>query len=210
VRAIRAPAPLPLFGQDGEGIREGTVALPGMTLGEEVVEDYLALRLSLRAHPMELLRPGLPGITAHADLPAAMPRDGTGARVAVAGLVICRQRPGTASGVIFITLEDETGVANVIVWPKLYERFRRAVIGGRLLRVTGRVQREGAVIHVIAEGIEDISARLATLAGPIGAGIDPTGGRADEARRPVAGRIAPRARHPREQAKKLFPSRDFH
>jgi error-prone DNA polymerase len=139
-----------------------------------------------------------------------MPRDGTGARVAVAGLVICRQRPGTASGVIFITLEDETGVANVIVWPKLYERFRRAVIGGRLLRVTGRVQREGAVIHVIAEGIEDISARLATLAGPIGAGIDPTGGRADEARRPVAGRIAPRARHPREQAKKLFPSRDFH
>ncbi len=86
-----------------------------------------------------------------------------GARVAVAGLVILRQRPGTANGVIFLTLEDETGVVNVIVWRKLYERFRRAVIAGRMLRVTGRLQRDNGVTHVIAEKIEDISALLDTL-----------------------------------------------
>lgn len=86
-----------------------------------------------------------------------------GARVTVAGLVILRQRPGTAKGVIFITLEDETGVVNVIVWRKLYERFRRAVIAGRMLRVTGRVQRDSDVTHVIAEQVEDISAMLDSL-----------------------------------------------
>jgi DNA-directed RNA polymerase len=83
-----------------------------------------------------------------------------GARVAVAGLTICRQRPGTAKGVIFLTLEDETGTANVIVWAKVFERYRRAVIAGRCLKVTGRLQREGQVIHVVAEAIEDISALL--------------------------------------------------
>lgn len=86
-----------------------------------------------------------------------------GARVAVAGLVILRQRPGTAKGVIFLTLEDETGVVNIIVWRKMYERFRRAVISGRLLRVTGRLQRDNGVTHILAEEIEDISALLDTL-----------------------------------------------
>lgn len=86
-----------------------------------------------------------------------------GARITVAGLVILRQRPGTAKGVIFITLEDETGVVNVIVWRKMYERFRRAVISGRLLRVTGRLQRAHSVTHVIAEDIEDISPMLDVL-----------------------------------------------
>lgn len=86
-----------------------------------------------------------------------------GARVTVAGLVILRQRPGTAKGVIFLTLEDETGVVNVIVWRKIFGRFRRAVIAGRLLRVTGRLQREAGVIHVIAEEIEDMSALLDRL-----------------------------------------------
>ena len=89
-----------------------------------------------------------------------------GARVAVAGLVLVRQRPGTAHGVIFLTLEDETGVVNVIVWKALYERFRRAVIAGRCLRVTGRLQREGGVTHVIAETIEDISWMLDDLLRP--------------------------------------------
>ena len=83
-----------------------------------------------------------------------------GARVAVAGLVICRQRPGTARGVIFVTLEDETGTANIVVWAKIFERFRRAVISGRCLKVTGRLQRDGEVIHVVAEDVEDISALL--------------------------------------------------
>ena len=89
-----------------------------------------------------------------------------GARIAVAGLVLVRQRPGTAKGVIFITLEDETGISNVIVWRKMYERFRRAVISGRALKVTGRVQRESAVTHVIAEQIEDISWMLDDLIRP--------------------------------------------
>ncbi len=83
--------------------------------------------------------------------------------MAVAGLVILRQRPGTAKGVIFLTLEDETGVVNIVVWRKIYEQFRRAVISGRLLRVTGRMQKADAVIHVIAEEIEDISGMLDVL-----------------------------------------------
>lgn len=90
-------------------------------------------------------------------------RVSTGHRVTVAGLVILRQRPGTAKGVIFLTLEDETGVINVIVWRKLYEQFRRAIIAGRLLRVTGRVQHEGGVTHLIAERVEDISPMLDLL-----------------------------------------------
>ena len=86
-----------------------------------------------------------------------------GARVAVAGLVLVRQRPGTAKGVIFITLEDELGVCNVIVWQKIYQRFRRAVIAGRLLRVTGMLQRQSGVTHVVADEVEDISALLDEL-----------------------------------------------
>ena len=86
-----------------------------------------------------------------------------GARIAVAGLVLVRQRPGTAKGVIFITLEDETGIVNVIVWRAKYEEFRRAVIAGRCLRVTGRVQRDGEVTHVVAEEVEDISWMLDDL-----------------------------------------------
>ena len=86
-----------------------------------------------------------------------------GARVTVAGLVLVRQRPGTAKGVIFVTLEDETGTANVVVWANVYERFRRAVIAGRLLRVTGKLQREAGVVHVVAELIEDLSPMLDQL-----------------------------------------------
>ena len=103
--------------------------------------------------------------------PACLPHDQldvppNGARIAVAGLVLVRQRPGTAKGVIFITLEDETGISNVIVWRKIYEKFRRAVIAGRALKVTGRVQREGGITHVIAEQIEDISWMLDELIRP--------------------------------------------
>ena len=89
-----------------------------------------------------------------------------GRRVAVAGLVILRQRPGTAGGVVFVTLEDETGVINVIIWRTIFERFRRAVIAGRLLRVTGRVDRQAGVLHLVAEEIEDISELLDRLADP--------------------------------------------
>jgi len=100
--------------------------------------------------------------------PACLPHDRlddppNGARIAVAGLVLVRQRPGTAKGVIFVTLEDETGISNVIIWRHVYERFRRAVIAGRCLRVTGRLQRDSGVTHVIAEEIEDISWMLDDL-----------------------------------------------
>jgi error-prone DNA polymerase len=205
VKAIRAPAPLPLFSDplDGEGIRESQIHLPAMHLGEEVVEDYVAMRMTLRAHPMELLRPSIPGLTPHARLP-----DVPLGRLSVCGLVITRQRPGTASGVIFLTLEDETGVSNIVVWPKVYERFRRAVMGGRLLRVTGRMEREGIVVHIIADQIEDISPRLTDLGHPLDEMVGITRPEADDAPRPP--RPQPTARHPREQAKRLFPSRDFH
>jgi len=126
----------------------------------------------------------------------------------VTGLVITRQRPGTASGVIFLTLEDETGVANVVVWPKVYERFRRAVIAGRLLRVHGELQREGIVTHLIARTIEDASPLLDRL-GDAGK-VDVSSTRADHTKRAMQAPSQPRARHPREQAKALFPSRDFH
>lgn len=91
----------------------------------------------------------------------------SGARVTVAGLVLCRQRPGTAKGVIFLTLEDETGVANVVVWARTFERFRRAVIAGRCLRITGKLERDGDVTHVIADVIEDISALLDEIVGTL-------------------------------------------
>jgi error-prone DNA polymerase len=145
------------------------------------------------------------------------------ARVRVAGLVVTRQRPGTASGVIFVTLEDETGIANVIVWPKVYERHRRAVISGRLLRVTGQLQREGSVRHLVAWAIEDLSPLLDRLGMP-----DTRSPYADEGRRPTADHRPqakrprnhprpdhprpdhPRPDHPRDEARRLFPSRDFH
>ncbi|MCE8555877.1 error-prone DNA polymerase [Ruegeria pomeroyi] len=204
VRAIRGQAPLPLFNDplDGEIIHEPQVALPSMHLGEEVVEDYVSMRLTLRAHPMELLRPAIPGLTPHDKLATV-----TAHRVSVCGLVITRQRPGTASGVIFLTLEDETGVSNVVVWPKIYEQFRRIVMGGRLLRVTGTLQREGIVVHLIAQRIEDLSPRLADLGHPMDSAVGQTTPQTDSAPRP---RPQPRAMHPREQAKRLFPSRDFH
>jgi error-prone DNA polymerase len=160
------------------------------------------MRLTLRAHPMELLRPTLPGLTPHDKLATIPP-----GRVSVCGLVITRQRPGTASGVIFLTLEDETGVSNVVVWPKTYETFRRIVMGGRLLRVTGYLQREGIVVHLIAQQIEDLSPRLSDLGHPMDGAIGQNTPKTDTAPRPLP---PPRAMHPRDQAKRLFPSRDFH
>ena len=113
------------------------------------------LRHSKKHSPL----PRPPHAVPHAQLhaPAA------GARITVAGLVLVRQRPGTAKGVIFLTLEDETGVANIVVWKNTYLRYRRAVVAGRLLRVTGRIQRDGQVVHVVAEKIEDISPMLDQL-----------------------------------------------
>ena len=205
VKAIRSQAPLPLFNDpiDGEAINEPTVNLPTMQLGEEVVEDYVSTRLTLRAHPMELLRPSLPGLITHASLPTVPLR-----QYSVCGLVITRQRPGTASGVIFLTLEDETGVSNIVVWPKIYEQYRRVVMGGRLLRVRGYLQREGIVVHLIAQHVEDMSHKLSELGHPLPEALTTEATRTDDT--PKSARYPTRAMHPRDQAKKLFPSRDFH
>jgi error-prone DNA polymerase len=196
--ALIGGTPLPLF-PDGEGLTEKPIRLPIPSLGEQVIEDYRSLRLSLRAHPLALLRTRLSTNRPPSHTAARIADTPNGNHITVAGLVITRQRPGTASGVIFITLEDETGVVNVIVWPKTYERFRRAVIAGRLLRVTGKLQREGSVSHLIAGRIENLSPWLDRLGMPPGT---------ESAAKPSA--PPPRARHPREQARQLFPSRDFH
>ena len=194
--AIRAlgDKPLPLFEAAGEAEQgeEPTVVLPEMAIGEEVVEDYSSLRLTLRRHPLDLLRPELPGAVQAASLLEVA----NGARISVAGLVLARQRPGTAKGVIFVTLEDETGTANIIVWPKTFERFRRIVLSARLMRVTGKLQREGIVTHLIADRLEDLSPLLDTLS--------------EAPRAPTSVSNPPAPRHPRDQAKVLFPSRDFH
>ncbi|MFY0597802.1 MAG: error-prone DNA polymerase [Cognatishimia sp.] len=205
VKAIRSPQPLPLFNDpiDGESVFEPQVSLPTMQLGEEVVEDYVSTRLTLRAHPMELLRPSLPNLTPHSAL-----SDAPLGKHSVCGLVITRQRPGTASGVIFLTLEDETGVSNVVVWPKIYEQFRRIVMGGRLLQISGYLQREGIVVHLIAQQVQDMSHHLFELGHPMPDALSTEGQRTDDT--PKTSRYPSRAMHPRDQAKRLFPSRDFH
>ena len=129
--------------------------------------------------------------------------------VTVCGLVIARQRPGTAKGVVFMTLEDETGTSNVVVWQKTYEANRTTVINCRLARVYGKLERKGIVTHLIAHQIDDISHKLVELAA-----YDLDGGKCDLPQQPATtaptdGYVA-RARHPREQAKVLFESRDFH
>jgi error-prone DNA polymerase len=161
VRAFTAPPP-PLFAAMGvDAPASGPkVTLPTMSLGEEVVEDYAALRLSLKVHPLALLREPL---AQHGVVPAARLRQRSSGKVAVAGLVMVRQRPGSAKGVIFLTLEDETGIANIVIWPKLFEDSRQAVLTGKLLRIDGRLQREGVVIHVVADKVVDLTPWLGKL-----------------------------------------------
>ena len=145
-RALAKAPPLPLFEaaeEHGEG-PEPAVTLPAMADGEQVVEDYRTLRLSLRAHPLSFLRERL---VARNVLPAeALLHAQDGDHAATAGFVLVRQRPGSAKGVIFMTLEDETGTVNIVVWPRILEKYRPAVLGGRLVLVRGRVQRAGEIV----------------------------------------------------------------
>ena len=147
-------------GHDGVGI-EPEVVLPPMPLGEEVVNDYRFLRLSLRAHPASFLRAELKarGITVN----EALRTKPSGTYVRVSGLVTIRQRPGSANGVIFMTIEDETGIANIIVWPHAFERFRPVVLGARYVAVSGKLQQESGVIHVVADRLEDLTFMLGGL-----------------------------------------------
>ena len=170
---------LPLFAGPPAREREPDARLPPMPLGAHVVEDYRRLSLSLKAHPAEFMRARL---AARGILRSdALPKVKNGERVTVAGLVLVRQRPGTAKGVIFMTLEDETGVANIIVWPKAFERLRPIVLGARFVAVTGKLQSEQGVIHIVAERMEDLTPMLGLLS-ETGETIS-TLARADEARR---------------------------
>ena len=142
---------------------EPSVGLPAMALSEHVVEDYVATGLSLKEHPVRFFRDHLTALGAMRNAHLRDEDLRQDAMVTVAGLVLVRQRPGTAKGVIFMTLEDETDIANIIVWPKAFEKNRRTVMTARFLAVRGRLQRAGLVIHVVAESFVDLSAVLATL-----------------------------------------------
>src|SRR5271169_4684661 len=142
---------------------EPTVALPPMALSEHVVEDYVATGLSLKEHPVRFFRERLTALGAKHNAELRNDEVRQDAVVTVAGLVLVRQRPGTAKGVIFMTLEDETDIANIIVWPKAFEKNRRTVMTARFLAVRGRLQRAGLVIHVVAESFFDLSAELPSL-----------------------------------------------
>ncbi len=132
------------------------------TIGEAVLQDYAHLRLSLKAHPVGLFRRSLTGDGYLRNETLKTYPDGE--EIRVAGLVLVRQQPGTASGVIFVTLEDETGIANLVVWPSVFEQYRRILLGSEVLGVRGKVQREGIVVHVVAEELFDLSDRLRELA----------------------------------------------
>jgi error-prone DNA polymerase len=140
---------------------EAPAALPSMAPGAHVTEDYRTAGLSLKAHPCAFFRTLLDDLGA---VTAGRLRElRHGARVSVGGLVLIRQRPGTAKGVVFATLEDETGAANAVVWPDVFQAHRRTVMASRFLVVHGRVQRAGEVIHVVAERFTDLTGRLADL-----------------------------------------------
>jgi error-prone DNA polymerase len=141
---------------------EPEVDLPATTLSEHVAEDYAATGLSLKAHPVSFFRSDLErrGVITSAQ---HWDERVKGRRVSIAGLVLVRQRPGTAKGVIFLTLEDETGIVNVVVWPKVFEANRRVLMTAQFLLVRGRIEREGLVIHVVAQELVDLTPRLGEL-----------------------------------------------
>ncbi|WP_374385036.1 error-prone DNA polymerase [Dongia sp.] len=197
-------APLPLFA-DLEAPYQAKADLPDMPLSQHVVEDYQTLHLSLKRHPVAFLRDIFHrrGIVAHRKLGHMR----NGEKVFVAGLVLVRQRPGTASGVIFVTLEDETGVANLVVWPKIFDQHRAILMGSKLMGCTGRVQIEGKaphqVVHVVADRLIDLSDLLGRLHEAQENHFTPPLARADEVARPNGG-------DPRQRPALHTRSRDFH
>ena len=202
-KALRDAPDLPLFKTERDEGAEPVTRLPAMPICEHVVADYQTLRLSLKAHPMAFLRASMTRQRYATAADVATLRNGQ--RLRLAGLVLVRQRPGSAKGVCFITLEDETGVANLVVWPKVMAAFRKVVMTARLLQVTGRIQRDAAsgVTHVVVDTLSDRSDALLRLSGHPFA---PALSRADEVVHPVP---APSLGHPRN-AKVIPKSRDFH
>jgi error-prone DNA polymerase len=205
-RALRQAPDLPLFAYAearDEGGEETPAQLPTMPLAEHVTSDYQTIRLSLKAHPMHFLRAHYAAQRFVTAEQLASLKDGK--RLSMAGVVLIRQRPGTSKGVVFITIEDETGIANLVVWPALFEKQRRIVMGARLMAVHGVVQRDpdSEVIHVVAGGLEDHTHLLSRLSddSPLPSRLE----KADHAG--SWGR--PQSRHPRNV--EIIPkSRDFH
>jgi len=204
-RALKQVPDLPLFiaaDARDEGAELVAVTLPAMPLAEHVVNDYQTIRLSLKAHPMGFLRDHYARqkfVTA-GQLNAI--RDGK--RLSIAGLVLIRQRPGSAKGVCFITIEDETGIANLVIWPDVFDKQRKIVMGARLMAVHGIVQRDpdSKVIHVVARRLEDHTHMLRHLSDETMPSTLNQGDGAGSWR-------APAARHPRD-AEIIPKSRDFH
>ncbi|KPL67756.1 DNA polymerase [Erythrobacter sp. SG61-1L] len=207
-RTLVSAPELPLFAAMAardEGAERNVTHLPAMPLSEEVVADYQTQRLSLKAHPLSFLRPLLQdrGFQTCADLRARRQRS----TVQLAGVVLIRQRPGSAKGVCFITIEDETGVANLVVWPDAMARFRPVIMGARLLEVRGRVEYDEDVIHVIVTHLADATGDLNRLSDDL---LSPAVDRADHVNRPLQGsRGHHHAGHPRN-ARVIPKSRDFH
>ena len=167
IKALR-DEPLPLFAaataheqQFVPEISEAAVSLRPMTAGSEVVEDYGHIGLSLRSHPVAFLRDDLRRRRIFTCQQAMDARDGRW--LEAAGIVLVRQRPGSAKGVMFITLEDETGIANLVVWPQVFEKNRRIILSAGMFAVRGRIQREGEVVHLVAQRLTDLSADLASV-----------------------------------------------
>jgi error-prone DNA polymerase len=162
--------------------RDRFTALEGRFVREHVLQDYATIRMPLKAHPVGLLRERFASLGyVKAD---QLPTLTSGRRVKVAGIVLVRQRPDRANGVVFATLEDETGVANIIIWQKIFDTFRRVVLGSRLLGVKGKLQIESDVIHVVAAQLTDLSVHLEQLS----EALPPRAhflANADEVRRPV-------------------------
>jgi error-prone DNA polymerase len=210
VRRLPDALSLPLFEAAGaaELAEEPMVTLPAMPMPEHVVADYQTLRLSLKGHPVGFLRALLAG-EGVMDC-AAVQRQGDGRRVKACGVVLVRQQPGSAKGVVFMTIEDETGIANCVVWPTLREKFRKEVMGSRLIEVQGRIQRSAeGIVHLVAERLVDRTADLSRLSRE---DMPVPLANADEVRRPIPeNRVAGGHghRHPRN-VRVLPKSRDFH
>jgi error-prone DNA polymerase len=207
VRGEAREAALPLFAaaDAAEQGAEAPTKLPEMPLSEHVVQDYQTTRLSLKSHPLSFLRPR------YAEMRLVTTAEATGlpngARVQTAGVVLVRQRPGSASGVVFITIEDETGVANLVVWPRVMERFRPVVMASRILAVRGRVQAADNVVHIVADSLIDRSADLNLLSEDHADPLEGTIANSDEVRKPIPPNR--QSGHPRNH--RVIPSsRDFH
>ncbi|QGY46143.1 hypothetical protein GM418_21475 [Maribellus comscasis] len=182
-------------GTPSQSEEEGLTELPVMTAGEHMIQDYASTSLSLKAHPVSFFRTRLEQLQV---TPASeLSKMKNGQFVKVCGLITVRQRPSTASGVLFITIEDETGFANLVVWFTIFEKYRKVILQSRLLMVAGKLQIEGEVIHVVVNACFNMNELM----------VPDTGGRnIGSVRKPMD--IGKKNGGETVQGE-LFPSRDF-